>query len=119
VAENRQRAAPASIDSIPTSANQEDYVSMSAHAARRLLPMAENLTQILAIELLAGCQGCDFHGPLTSSAAVERVRARLRAEVPHLDDDRYLAPDIAKAADLVGSGAILVAADIALPELWE
>ena len=64
VAENKQRAAPASIDSIPTSANQEDHVSMAAHAARRLLPMAENLAQILAIELLAACQGCDFHAPL-------------------------------------------------------
>jgi len=119
VAENKQRAAPASIDSIPTSANQEDHVSMAAHAARRLLPMAENLTQILAIELLAGCQGCDFHAPLTSSAAIERVRARLRAEVPHLDDDRYLAPDIAKSADLVRSGAMVSAADTALPDLWE
>ena len=63
VAENKQRAAPASIDSIPTSANQEDHVSMAAHAARRLLPMAENLTQILGIELLAACQGCDLHRP--------------------------------------------------------
>src|SRR5882762_1343216 len=73
VAENKQRAAPASIDSIPTSANQEDHVSMAAHAARRLLPMAENLTHILGIELLAGCQGCDLQNPpLPSSAAVER-----------------------------------------------
>jgi histidine ammonia-lyase len=118
VAENRQRAAPASTDSIPTSANQEDYVSMSAHAARRLLPMAENLTQILAIELLAGCQGCDFHAPLTSSAGVERVRTRLRSDVPHLDDDRYLAPDIARAADLVRSGEIIAAAGVAMPGLW-
>jgi histidine ammonia-lyase len=91
---------------------------MSAHAARRLLPMAANLTQILAIELLAGCQGCDFHAPLTSSAAVERVRARLRTHVPHLDDDRYLAPDIAKAADLVRSGEIIAAAGVAMPGLW-
>ena len=98
VAENKQRAAPASIDLIPTSANQEDHVSMAAHAARRLLPMAENLTQILAIELLAACQGCDFHAPLASSAPLERVRARVRAAVPHLDDDRYLATDIAAAA---------------------
>jgi histidine ammonia-lyase len=118
VAENRQRAAPASTDSIPTSANQEDHVSMSAHAARRLLPMAANLTQILAIELLAGCQGCDFHAPLTSSEAVERVRALVRAHVPHLDDDRYLAPDIAKAAGLVRSGDIIAAASIELPALW-
>ena len=118
VSENKQRAAPASIDSIPTSANQEDHVSMAAHAAMRLLPMAENLTQILGIELLAACQGCDFHAPLTSSPALERVRALVRAEVPHLDDDRYLAADMAKAAAFVRSGAIVNAAEIALPEAW-
>jgi histidine ammonia-lyase len=116
-AENKQRAAPASIDSIPTSANQEDHVSMAAHAARRLLPMAENLAQILGIELLAGCQGCDFHMPLTSSTPVERVRALLRAQVPHLDDDRYVAPDIAAAATLVRSGAVVEAVGIELPEV--
>jgi histidine ammonia-lyase len=118
VAENKQRAAPASIDSIPTSANQEDHVSMAAHAARRLLPMAENLAQILGIELLAGCQGCDFHAPLSSSEPVERVRALVRAQVPHLDNDRYLAPDIAAAAGLVRTGAVAEAAGIALPEVW-
>jgi histidine ammonia-lyase len=118
VAENKQRAAPASIDSIPTSANQEDHVSMAAHAARRLLPMAENLAQILGIELLAACQGCDFHGALASSAPVERVRALVRGRVSHLDDDRYLAPDIAAAADLVRSGAVAEAAGIALPQVW-
>jgi histidine ammonia-lyase len=118
VSENKQRATPASIDSIPTSANQEDHVSMAAHAARRLLPMAENLTQILAIELLAACQGCDFHAPLRSSPPLERVRALVRSEVPHLDDDRYLAADIAKAAALVRSGAIVDAAGIELPEAW-
>jgi histidine ammonia-lyase len=118
VAENKQRAAPASVDSIPTSANQEDHVSMAAQAARRLLPMAENLSNILAIELLAACQGCDFHAPLASSPAIERVRALLRAEVSHLDDDRYLAPDIAAAANLVRSGAVAAAAGIALPEPW-
>ena len=118
VAENKQRAAPASIDSIPTSANQEDHVSMAAQAARRLLPMAENLTQILAIELLAACQGCDFHGTLQSSEPVERVRRLVRGRVPHLDDDRYLAPEIAAAADLVCSGAVIEAVGIALPEVW-
>jgi len=119
VSENKQRAAPASIDSIPTSANQEDHVSMAAHAARRLLPMLDNLAQILGIEVLAGCQGCDFHAGLTSSPAVERVRALVRDRVPHLDEDRYLAPDLAAAADLVRSGAVLAAAGIALPELWK
>ncbi|HET7881258.1 MAG TPA: histidine ammonia-lyase [Acetobacteraceae bacterium] len=97
VAENRQRAMPASVDSIPTSANQEDHVSMSAHAARRLLPMADNVAAILAVELLAAAQGCDFHAPLVSSAMLEQVRAIVRASVPHLDDDREMAPDIARA----------------------
>ena len=118
VSENKQRAAPASVDSIPTSANQEDHVSMAAHAARRLLPMAENLTQILGIELLAACQGCDFHAPLRSSAAVERVRALLRARVPHLDEDRHMAPDMQTAAELVRSGAVVAAAGLAMPEVW-
>jgi histidine ammonia-lyase len=76
VAENKQRAHPASIDSIPTSANQEDHVSMSAHAARRLAAMAENAVNIVAIELLVGAQGCDFHAPMKSSPPLERVRAR-------------------------------------------
>jgi histidine ammonia-lyase len=78
VSENKQRAFPASVDSIPTSANQEDHVSMSAHGARRLLPMAENLFAVLAIELLAAAQGCDFHAPVLCSPALERVRAALR-----------------------------------------
>jgi histidine ammonia-lyase len=106
VSENRQRAAPASVDSIPTCANQEDHVSMSAHAARRLLAMAENTAAILGIELLAAAQGCDFHAPLTSSPALEQLRAAVRAEVPHLDEDRHLAPDIAIAIALVRSGRV-------------
>jgi histidine ammonia-lyase len=114
-AENKQRAHPASIDSIPTSANQEDHVSMAAHAARRLAAMAENAANIAAIELMVAAQGCDFHAPLTSSAALERVRASLRERVAHLEDDRLLAPDIAAAADLVRTGALAEAAGIALP----
>jgi histidine ammonia-lyase len=91
---------------------------MAAHAARRLLPMAQNLKQILAIELLAACQGCDFHGALRSSEALERVRALLRARVPRLNEDRYLAPDLEAAAELVGSGALVAAAGLELPEVW-
>ena len=90
---------------------------MAAHAARRLLPMAENLTQILAIELLAACQGCDFHAGLRSSEALERVRALVRALVPPLHDDRYMAPDIEAAARLVGSGAVETAAALDLPQI--
>jgi histidine ammonia-lyase len=114
-AENKQRAHPASIDSIPTSANQEDHVSMAAHAARRLAAMAENAANIAAIELIVAAQGCDFHAPLASSAALERVRMILRERVAHLEDDRLLAPDIAAAADLVRTAALREAAGIALP----
>ena len=117
VSENKQRAHPASVDSIPTSANQEDHVSMAAYGARRLTAMAENAANIVAIELIAAAQGCDFHAPMRSSAPLERVRARLRESVPRLDHDRYLAPDIAAAADLVRSGALAAAAGVDLPSL--
>ncbi|WP_296743198.1 histidine ammonia-lyase [Mesorhizobium sp.] len=106
VSENKQRAYPASVDSIPTSANQEDHVSMAAHGSRRLVAMAANVDAILGIELLAGAQGCDFHAPLASSEAVEKVRSLLRARVPTLADDRYMAPDIAAATGLILRGAL-------------
>jgi len=117
VSENKQRATPASVDSIPTSANQEDHVSMAAHAARRLLPMAANAASVLGIELLAAAQGCDFHAPLRSSPALEAVRAVLRREVPGLVEDRYFAPDIEAAARLVSAGAIAAAVGDMLPGL--
>lgn len=101
VSENKQRAYPASVDSIPTSANQEDHVSMAAHGARRLLGMADNLANILGIEYLAAAQGCDFHAPLTSSDLLEGARATLRAQVPTLAEDRHFAPDMADATALV------------------
>jgi histidine ammonia-lyase len=117
VAENKQRAYPASVDSIPTSANQEDHVSMAAHAARRLAAMAANATNVVAIELIAAVQGCDFHAPMTSSAPLERVRAHLRERVARLQQDRCLAPDIARAADLVRSGAVIGVAGVEPPSL--
>jgi histidine ammonia-lyase len=79
--------------------------------------MAENAANVVAIELLAAAQGCDFHLPMRSSAPLERVRELLRARVPRLDHDRYLAPDIATAADLVRSGALLAATEIDLPNI--
>ncbi len=106
VAENKQQAFPASVDSIPTSANQEDHVSMATHGARRLLTMAQNAASIVGIELLAAAQGCDFHAPLQSSVRLERVRSLLREAVRHLDDDRMLAPDIEAAAALITSGTL-------------
>src|SRR5262245_18922438 len=117
VSENKQRAYPASVDSIPTSANQEDHVSMAAHGARRLVPMVENATNIVGIELLAAAQGCDFHNPLVSGDLLEQVRARIRSEVPALDTDRHFAPDIEKAAALVRSGAIAEIAATILPQI--
>jgi histidine ammonia-lyase len=115
VSENKQKAYPASVDSIPTSANQEDHVSMAAHGARRLLDMVESAQAVVAIELLAAAQGCDFHQPLRSSAALEAVRGRLRAEVPRLDEDRHFHPDIEAALALVRSGAVVAAAGADLP----
>ena len=110
VSENKQRAYPASVDSIPTSANQEDHVSMAAHGARRLQPMAANAAYVIGIELIAAAQGCGFHAPLTSSDRLERAIALLRADVAPLDHDRYLADDIRVATDLVQSGRLAAAA---------
>ncbi len=115
VSENKQRAFPASVDSIPTSANQEDHVSMAAHGARRLLQMAANAANVVGIELLAAAQGCDFHAPLRSSDALEGARALLRAQVPSLEEDRYFHPDMVAATTLVGSGALATSVGMALP----
>lgn len=113
VSENKQRAYPASVDSIPTSANQEDHVSMAAHGARRLQGMSNNVAAVLAIEYLAAAQGCDFHAPLKSSETLETARSLLRATVPVLGEDRYLHPDIARAQAMVTAGEL--AALAALP----
>ena len=110
VSENKQRAYPASVDSIPTSANQEDHVSMAAHGARRLLPMIENASAVIAIEMLAAAQGCDFHAPLASSVPLEALRRCIRGEVARLDNDRHFHPDIEKAVRLVRSGTAIEAA---------
>jgi histidine ammonia-lyase len=117
VSENKQLSHPASVDSIPTSANQEDHVSMAAHGARRLLPMVENAVCIVGIELLAAAQGCDFHRPLASSTVLEQVRTTLRAQVSHLDDDRYFHPDMQKANALVRSGTLVSIAAKMLPSI--
>ncbi|MCH1908275.1 histidine ammonia-lyase [Stenotrophomonas sp. Y6] len=117
VSENKQRAYPASVDSIPTSANQEDHVSMAAHGARRLLAMAENAANVVGIELLAAAQGCDFHAPLRSSDALENVRASVRAQVPTLQDDRYFHPDMVAATALVRTGALARGLEGVLPQV--
>jgi len=117
MSENKHLANPCVTDSTPTSANQEDHVSMAAHGARRLGPMVGNLGRILGVELLCAAQGLEFRAPLATSAPLQRVLARLRQEVATLGEDRYLAPDLETAARLVGEGAIAAAAGLALPEL--
>jgi histidine ammonia-lyase len=104
VSENKTMATPCSIDSIPTSANQEDHVSMATHGARRLGPMVKNAAAVVGVELLAAAQGMDFHRPSRSSAALERAHAEIRAAVPFYAADRYFAPDIEAATALVAAG---------------
>ena len=104
--ENKSHAHPASVDSLPTSANQEDHVSMATFAARRLDQMAHNTAVIVGIELLAAAQGIEFHRPLQSSQHLEHVHAQLRAQVAPYDADRFFAPDIEAARKLVMDGAL-------------
>ena len=99
--ENKTLAHPASVDSLPTSANQEDHVSMAAFAGRRLADMAENTNGVLAVELLAAAQGLDFRAPLKGAAKVEQAKAIIREYVPFYDKDRYFAPDIAEASGCI------------------
>jgi len=103
--ENKSLAHPASVDSLPTSANQEDHVSMATFAARRLREMAENTANIVAIELLAAAQGIDLRQPLATSPRLREAHATIRAAVPFYDHDRLLAPDIAAVSTLVRDGA--------------
>jgi histidine ammonia-lyase len=115
VSENKSIATPCSVDSIPTSANQEDHVSMATHAARRLGPMVDNAAAIVGVELLAAAQGIDFHRPARSSASLEGVHADIRAAVPFYDADRYFAPDIDAAQRLVRSGRFAALVERVLP----
>ena len=105
MSENKQMSHPASVDSTPTSANQEDHVSMACHGARRLLQMTENLFGILGIEALAGAQGIEFR-PAETSPELQKAVAAIRAVVPSLEEDRYMANDLKDAIDLVASGRL-------------
>ena len=115
VAENRMLSHPASVDSIPTSANQEDHVSMATHGARRVLTMAANTLNVVAIEFLAGCQGIDFRKPLKTSPLLQQAHEALRAQVPFASADRLLADDIAAAADVVRHAQVQSLAEALLP----
>ena len=103
--ENKSHAHPASVDSIPTSANQEDHVSMATFAARRLHEMLDNTSNIVAIELLAAAQGVEFHHPQKSSLAIEQVITTLREVSPTYVEDRSMSADFARVAALIDQGA--------------
>jgi len=107
MSENKQMAAPCSVDSTPTSANQEDHVSMAAHASARLTKMNKNLATIIAVEWLCSTQGVEFRGPLQTSKSLQSAVAVLRGEIPPLEDDRFLAPDIATATDMIAGGVLV------------
>jgi histidine ammonia-lyase len=102
--ENKSLAHPASVDSLPTSANQEDHVSMACFAGRRLADMAENTNGVLAVEYLAAAQGLDFRAPLKGSKNIELAKSILRQVVSFYDKDRYFAPDIADASSIIAEG---------------
>ncbi|MEQ8294827.1 MAG: histidine ammonia-lyase [Roseovarius sp.] len=114
MSENKHLANPCTTDSTPTSANQEDHVSMAAHAARRLGRMNANLSNILGVEAICAAQGIDFRAPLKTSDPLQRAMARLREVVPALKEDRYLAPDLNAAAQLIRDGALVSASGLTL-----
>lgn len=107
VSENKVLAHPASVDSIPTSANQEDHVSMGTHACRKARSIFENTLTVLAIELVSAAQGLDYHAPLKSSRGVEAAHRKIRSEVSHLDVDRYYRPELDKVSALVRSAKLI------------
>jgi histidine ammonia-lyase len=118
VAENRRLAAPASVDSIPTSAMQEDHISMGWGAARKLRASLDNLGRILAVELACASRGIDLRAPLQPGAGTAAALGAVRAAgVPGAGPDRWLAPELAAAERLVGSGGLLIAVEGAIGEL--
>jgi len=119
MSENKHLANPCVTDSTPTSANQEDHVSMAAHGARRLQQMVKNLNYILGVELLCAAQGIEFRAPLATSQPLQTALARLRQDVKTIGDDRYLAPDLEAASQLMASAQILSVIDIPLPDLGQ
>ena len=117
MSENKHLANPTVTDSTPTSANQEDHVSMAAHGSRRLLRMVDNLHYILGVEALCAAQGVEFRAPLATSAPLARVIGKIRQSVAALGEDRFIAPDLAAAAGLVAAGALTQAAGLPAPTL--
>ena len=114
---NKSHAHPASVDSIPTSANQEDHVSMATFAARRLHTMLDNVIDIVSIELLAAAQGIEFHRPKTSSLPIEDVITALRQVSPTYDEDRSLSSDIRRVSATIDDGNYCGYAASVMPSL--
>lgn len=114
MSENKHLANPCSTDSTPTSANQEDHVSMAAHGARRLARMTANLTTIIGVEAMCAAQGIEQRAALTTSVPLQRVMTRLRQSVPSLGQDRYLAPDLRAAAACIDDDSLATAAGLEL-----
>jgi histidine ammonia-lyase len=112
MSENKHLANPCSTDSTPTSANQEDHVSMAAHAARRLQKMNANLSMILGIELACAAQGVGFRAPLKTSPILQDVIDRLRTRVAPLAEDRFMAPDLQQAAAMIVDGSLVQGLDM-------
>lgn len=117
MSENKHLANPCVTDSTPTSANQEDHVSMAAHGAMRLHKMNENLNTILGVELLCAAQGVEFREPLKTSEPLSSVMALFRTKIPAIEEDRYLAPDLELASQLVATKVVLDASGVTFPEL--
>ena len=115
--ENKALAHPASVDSIPTSANQEDHVSMATYAARRLHRMLENSGEIIAIELLAAAQGIEFHRPRKTSPSLEKALAAIRSVSPAYTEDRSLSRDVTRIANMIDGGEFCPQAQSVLPSL--
>jgi len=115
VSENKTQAWPASVDTVPTSAGQEDHVSMATHAGTKARRVAGNAAGVIGVELLAAAQGVDFHKPLTTSAPLARALATVRAQVPFYESDRYMANDMAWAQAAVLDGAFEGLAEFSLP----
>lgn len=112
MSENKHLANPCSTDSTPTSANQEDHVSMAAHAARRLERMNKNLNVIIGVELVCAAQGIEFRAPLKTSPTLAKMMSIIRSQIPAIKEDRYLADDITRSASLVAEGSLLIEAEL-------
>jgi histidine ammonia-lyase len=113
MSENKHLANPCSTDSTPTSANQEDHVSMAAHGARRLKRMNDNLNVIIGVELMCAAQGVEFRAPLATSPVLKGAVDLIRTEIATLTDDRFMAGDIARSAALVAEGRVQAQCDVA------